>query len=530
MTEASISNQETANTQQNSVAEVEDPQPTYDEEEELESDFVQKYGPINVVYIKRPKQSRWLMRPHALNYFHNGVLYRTSGERSSGKIELYFDLTYVGIVSILASDATDHASAAAFLKYVLLFQGAYTIWADVKEFMNYYFNDDLSQRLYILWIICLLIVFTNSSKYVLDDVKSAAAVVVPYIICRLSFAISIWVYSIYVHQHRLQMRLYGTLVTITSLLFLIVIFVRTRAKIGVSVALYFLDVMSFIMSFHPYIKKVLSLEYSTAINIEHEVDRYGSFYIIAIGEFLAKVVSNSDLGSGIHVYVWRAIMVAVISYVFMWLYFNGDGSQSAIHALRRSAFSATTWFYAHLLLIGSMILTADSAGELIASKETSTAKHHAEATGGGTEELTVRETSEEEEVSMYAVAFFFCGGICVVMIALTVLALLDKPLDSPQTHYAPQIVRVGLRIPVGIIVLCLAFAEMSTTRLIGITMMLLVILFVYELIIGTPRKQLKSACKIATKTNRQNRSDMPPPGLQNTLDNRFSVDEEKTVG
>ncbi|ODQ77449.1 hypothetical protein BABINDRAFT_10091, partial [Babjeviella inositovora NRRL Y-12698] len=41
-----------------------------DDEEE---DFVQKYGSIQVVYIKKPKHSPWWTRPYALNYFYNGT-------------------------------------------------------------------------------------------------------------------------------------------------------------------------------------------------------------------------------------------------------------------------------------------------------------------------------------------------------------------------------------------------------------------------------------------------------------------------
>lgn len=84
------------------------------EDSEGEDEFIKKYGDITFQYIDKPADSFWWVKPHALNYFKDGVLYRTKGERTSGKIELFLDLLYVGIVSNLASSATEEASAGSF--------------------------------------------------------------------------------------------------------------------------------------------------------------------------------------------------------------------------------------------------------------------------------------------------------------------------------------------------------------------------------------------------------------------------------
>lgn len=59
---------------------------------EDEDEFVRKYGAVNFQYIKRPEEAIWFTRPYGLNYFKDGVLYRTKGERTSSKTELFLDL------------------------------------------------------------------------------------------------------------------------------------------------------------------------------------------------------------------------------------------------------------------------------------------------------------------------------------------------------------------------------------------------------------------------------------------------------
>ncbi|SGZ53525.1 CIC11C00000006039 [Sungouiella intermedia] len=80
---------------------------------EDEDEFIRKYGAIEFQYIKRPRDAVWFIRPHALNYFKDGVLFRTKGERTSAKTELFLDLMYVGIIANLAGEASENASWGA---------------------------------------------------------------------------------------------------------------------------------------------------------------------------------------------------------------------------------------------------------------------------------------------------------------------------------------------------------------------------------------------------------------------------------
>ena len=341
---------------------------------EDEDEFIKKYGEVQFQYIRRPQTTPWFIRPHALIYFKDGVLYRTKGERSSSKTELFLDLMYVGIIANLAGHASEHASGSSLLKYVLLFVPAWTVWADIKDFTNYYYNEDLSQKTYILWILALLTLYVNSSSEVLNGVKGAAYVVVPYILCRMSLSISLLVYSLYIPEHRPQMRAYAVTIIVTCSIWIAVIFVDTRAKIGLSIAIMVIENLCFCFCYSPQFKKLLKITTSTALNLEHEVERMSTFVTIALGEFLYKVIADSPLGPFFSAKFARGIFMIIIAYNLFWIYNNGSMSTRATHSLRRKAWSAILWIYVHVPMIASLVLAADAGGEITALDITKLAK------------------------------------------------------------------------------------------------------------------------------------------------------------
>lgn len=451
---------------------------------EDEDSFVRKYGEIKFQYIRAPKLSVWFIRPHALNYFKDGVLYRTKGERTSSKTELFLDLMYVGLIANLAGEALEHASWGSFLQYLLIFIPYWTVWADIKDFTNYYYSEDMSQKTYILWILILLTLSVNSHEGMLHSRAGAAYTVVPYILCRLSLAISLLVYSFFIPEHRAQQRLYFGFLICTCCLWIPVIFVSTRGKIAVAFIAIAMEQITFCIVFHPGTKKVLKLTTSTALNIEHEDERLGTFVVIAIGEFLYKVVAEGTLGIGFTTAFWRSVLMLVIAYSLFWLYFNGGTTEKAVHPLRHSAFRAISWIYLHLPIVGGVVLAADAGGELLNRKS----EFHVEETAHDL--LRRAEEAVSEEPSLRALCFFFTGGIFVAVICIGLIGMLDECKDRFDHFVVPKFYRIVFRFPIAAIILVLPFAEMNITLLFGMVAMLLVLLYVYEAIVSTPRQLL----------------------------------------
>ncbi|RCK60545.1 hypothetical protein Cantr_08087 [Candida viswanathii] len=457
---------------------------------EEEDEFIRRFGDIQFQYIKPPKQNYWFKRPHALNFFKDGVLYRTKGERTSTKTELFLDLLYVGIIANLAGEASESAGGLALLKYVLFFLPTWVVWADIKDFTNYYYNEDLSQKLYIFWILALLTLYINSHYALLDSFSGAAVTIVPYILCRLSLAASLFGYSFFIPEHRAQSRLYAACITVTSLAWIAVIFVPVRVKIGLAFGFLFLEQVCFVVAYHPWTKKLMGLTTSTALNIEHEVERLAVFVTIAIGEFLYKVVAPGNLGVGFSAKFARGLFLLADAYILFWIYNYGSTSLKAVHPLRRSAWTAITWIYAHVPLIAALVLAADAGGDLASLGISSTKRHRI---GGGHGELLERNHSfieiggeEEEEKNMFALSFFYTGGIAVSLVSMYVLGFVEKTRDPKGLHILPKDLRIILRVPIGVGICMLSFAELDSTLMMGLVTILLVVLLVYESVVSTP--------------------------------------------
>lgn len=429
------------------------------EKPEPELEFVKKYGDIKVAYINPPKLNPWFTTPYALNYFEDGVLYRTKHERTSGKLELFLDLIYVGIASNIASSAVERSTGLSFLKYFLVFIPPWTVWHDLKEFMNYYFNDDLLQNIYTLWILFLIIIYGNNCEYLDKEHNALLTCVVVYFLARVTTALMLAFYSLYIPQHRMQMRFYSACIIVVSSCWFLILLIHTNwGRCIFAGCFFFLENFVFVVSVHPFFKKYLSKKSSTALNIEHEDERYHAFLIIAIGEFLFSLVAKSPLEMGWNDKLAKGLAVLIIAFVFFNLYAHKDGSKRATHALRRSATTATLFMYTHFPIIASLLIVGDSGADL--------AKN---------EELYLPD--EERGVLL----FFHCGML-IALSAMTLLALLDREEERSDTG-VNRYLRIGLRIPFGCIMLGLSWANNHLTLkgIMWIDCMLFIILFFYEM-------------------------------------------------
>jgi hypothetical protein len=106
-------------------------------------------------FAKRPILHQWMQ---------NGRLHREARERNSSRFELFFDLVFVGIVHQLAESTAERPTGLGLAKFTLTFCPAFSIWSDVRDLGNQFGNDDMTQRLYFLWIMILLVGFSNNAS------------------------------------------------------------------------------------------------------------------------------------------------------------------------------------------------------------------------------------------------------------------------------------------------------------------------------------------------------------------------------
>ncbi|KIS67964.1 uncharacterized protein UMAG_11048 [Mycosarcoma maydis] len=97
-----------------------------------------------------------LKRPLIRQWLHGNKLYREKDERKPSQFELVFDLIFVAVVNKLGHATAESSSAINAFKFVLSFWPCFSIWTDVRLFLNTSGTDDMLERLLLLgWMILL---------------------------------------------------------------------------------------------------------------------------------------------------------------------------------------------------------------------------------------------------------------------------------------------------------------------------------------------------------------------------------------
>lgn len=207
---------------------------------------------------------------------------------------------------MLAESAIEDPTGNGLVRYIILFWAAYSIWAGLRENMNMFWNDDVLQKTFVMWIMILLITFGNNAPFVNDApheaehttaaegeavaeggeavhrlLKRAAEIgatshhyegggrtttILVYIVADLSLVIGRMAYSFYVHQVRQQLRIQSALTMIPIALYIGAIFTSVRAAIALVVVGLALEHGLWVAVYSPHLKHLLKLEYSSALN------------------------------------------------------------------------------------------------------------------------------------------------------------------------------------------------------------------------------------------------------------------------
>jgi low temperature requirement protein LtrA len=377
-------------------------------------------------------QRRYLFRrPRPLQYFRGKVLVRESTERGSGRLELFFDLTFVGIIAVLAQQAVAEPTGPGFVRYLITYTAAYMIWHWMREVFDSFYKDDLSQRLLVLFVMAALVIFGNNAVNVQEQ-TARTTTIVSYLVAEASIYFTWMLYSFYIKAYRIQIRAHTMIWLITVGLMIGAIFVSIRAAIALAVVAMVLEWHAWIFVYSPIFKKMLRLRYSSAIAIEHEIDRYQDFFTIVMGEFVYSLFDGRPAGTGFHVKAGKAIMALIIAFCFQLMYMNGAWSKRITHPLRHSVKHAMGFFTLHLPIVSSLTLCGDALADFI----------------------------KEERVPS-GVRYLACESYAVGTIMLWCLAMLEHERDEPGELWLPKWARLTPRLISGLIAIFLPLTYQS---------------------------------------------------------------------
>uniref|UniRef100_A0A8H7KFP7 Low temperature requirement protein A n=1 Tax=Bionectria ochroleuca TaxID=29856 RepID=A0A8H7KFP7_BIOOC len=368
-----------------------------------------------------------IKQPRPLQWFYKGRLVKGSGERQAGRFELFLDLLYVAIVASFSDELAEHPDGLHLAKYLLIFTPAWHIWADLREIMNSYYTDDLLQRLVILWVMALLVLYANNAYLADHDIVAMRTTAAAYILARFTTLSVFLVTSFAAYQHRVQARIMAACMFVGLLIMIPLFFesVSIQAKVAVVAVAIFYQELTWGLTLSPWIKRKLNLAYSTAVDIAHEVDRMAAFFIIILGEFVYSIIVGHKTGVGLTAGYAKAVCTLVVAFSLNWLYASGDGSVQATHPIRRSAWTAFGFFLLHLPLSASFLIGG-----------------HIAAVSAGEEHL--------EEGQRWLLG----GGLGVGMFCLWVYGMLYR-VDEEERLVLPKWLRIAMRLVAAIVLIVL---------------------------------------------------------------------------
>lgn len=383
---------------------------------------------------------RYLIRkPRALQYFRGKVLVRSDDERASGRLELFFDLTFVGLIAVLAKQVAEHPTGAALTRYLITYSGAFLIWTWMREMFNSFYKDDMLQRFIVLFVMACLVVFGNNAYRVDQNVSEGpgrATAVTAYLLAELAIFGSFFLYSFHVRAYRLQLRVHTLAWLVAACVWISTMFVSYDTAVILSIVALIIEYGAWNFVYSPTFKRLLRLRYGSALNIEHELERFHDFFTLVMGEFLFSVFNGSPAGIGLHASSGRAVMAVVIAFSFQMFYMLGSSSKKITHPIRRSGPHAIVFFVIHVPLVSALTLCGDIMAEF------------------------VKDEHVEDPLRWFA-----CETYAVGMVCLWVLGMIEKDRDDVGELWMPQWARLLPRLIFGLVAVFLPFTyQMGETR------------------------------------------------------------------
>ncbi|KAH7106780.1 hypothetical protein BKA62DRAFT_611499 [Auriculariales sp. MPI-PUGE-AT-0066] len=122
------------------------------------------------LFLSRPRKFRDLIRPPTVRqWLVEGKIHREQFERQQSRFELFFDLVFVAFAHHLSDAAAESATGINFLRFVLTFYPAWSLWAEFRTFMNQSGTDDTVTRLTVLFLMAVLVGYSANASAINFD-------------------------------------------------------------------------------------------------------------------------------------------------------------------------------------------------------------------------------------------------------------------------------------------------------------------------------------------------------------------------
>lgn len=220
--------------------------------------------------------------PVVRQYFHKGVLWRSSGAEEVMSFELFVDLLYVGIMQITGDAAAEHPDGYSLVKFIVTFLLSWKIWNDMALIISWFETDDILQRLCILFLLACL--FGQTTNVTESFEHTWPTLIGFYVAARLFMALYLSMIAILVPMIRGTMVFYIITMVLGAALWIGTIYLEypnQLALVFVALAFDLFGQVSYVLVMMlcdkagPKAKSWFDkkFEFYPAINIEHRTER-----------------------------------------------------------------------------------------------------------------------------------------------------------------------------------------------------------------------------------------------------------------
>ncbi|KAI4219338.1 MAG: hypothetical protein L6R36_008391 [Xanthoria steineri] len=420
-------------------------------------------------------------RPVVRQYLHKGLIWRSSELQEVASFELFVDLLYVGIIAIIGDQAVEHPTGSGLLQFTIVFSIGWKIWSDLQIITSWLEADDIVQRLSVMFVMACLIGFTLN---IVEAFETTYTMMIAFYVTQRMFQSAYLLWISYLIPMIRGFMVAQVIIAVTgSAVWTAGIHVDYPARLApIWIALLFDMVGQIVLvavvrraqrprnGIGPMFRKWF--EFHPSLNIEHKTERTNAFVTLVFGYSVIGLFYQNKAAYGINAFFGKAVLGLIQAFCFNWLYFEIDGWNIQTHAIRRHVLSSVIWITIHLPFIMSYVLAGASLSRLVVAHDCQDAE---------VEQLSGNSAVLSEEEIPRGLRWFYCAGLGAALLSMSVISYthVHKKFDGQRVTKRS---RLGLRVAVALIMICLPLAEsLSSLQLTSTSTGLVVLVLIFDL-------------------------------------------------
>ncbi len=376
---------------------------------------------------------------------------------------------------------------------------SWKIWNDMSLIISWFETDDIFQRICILFLLACLFGYTTNLTEAWEH--TYATLIGFYVCARLFMASYLLMVSFLVPMVRPVMIWYVAVTVAGVVLWIGSIHVSYPTQLGIIWPALCMDIFGQALYFMAHVcagwigpravaRMNKTFEYYPAINvgsplvrrrtnadllilqIEHRTERTNAFVTLVFGYSVVAALYQSTM-NGIDAHYGKAVLALTQAFCFNWIYFEIDGSNLQVHAIRRHRNSTMVWQMFHLPFIMAYVLGSSGLAWLV--------KFAIDTPDSRLDTLTEALQEHAEAEIPAGIRWFYCVGFGIALASMGIISISHKHREI-ETLRLKKRWRLCGRFAVSIVLICLPLAEsLNSLELIGTVTALVVFCLALEL-------------------------------------------------